>query len=43
MAIPKFEDFLYPFLLQLKNKDVSTKELQETKRLMSKVDNIESQ
>lgn len=27
MAIPKFEDFLYPFLLQLKDKDVSTKEM----------------
>lgn len=27
MAIPKFEEFLYPFLYQLKNKDVSTKEM----------------
>ena len=27
MAIPKFEDFLYPFLFQLKDKDVSTKEM----------------
>ena len=27
MAIPKFERFLYPFLLQLKDKDVSTKEM----------------
>lgn len=27
MAIPKFEKFLYPFLLQLKDKDVSTKEM----------------
>lgn len=27
MAIPKFEDFLYPFLAQLKDKDVSTKEM----------------
>ena len=27
MAIPKFEDFLYPFLYQLKDKDVSTKEM----------------
>ena len=30
MAIPKFEKFLYPFLLQLKNKDVTTKEMRET-------------
>ena len=29
MAIPKFEDFLYPFLLQLKDKDVSSKEMKE--------------
>lgn len=29
MAIPKFEDFLYPFLLQLKDKDVSSKEIKE--------------
>lgn len=29
MAIPKFEDFLYPFLLQLKDKDVSNKEIKE--------------
>ena len=27
MAIPKFEKFLYPFLLQLKDKDVSMKEM----------------
>ena len=27
MAIPKFEEFLYPFLFQLKDKDVSTKEM----------------
>ena len=27
MAIPKFEDFLYPFLVQLKDKDISTKEM----------------
>ena len=27
MAIPKFQDFLYPFLLQLKDKDVSNKEM----------------
>lgn len=27
MAIPKFEKFLYPFLLQLKDKEVSTKEM----------------
>ena len=27
MAIPKFERFLYPFLMQLKDKDVSTKEM----------------
>lgn len=27
MAIPKFEKFLYPFLMQLKDKDVSTKEM----------------
>ncbi len=26
MAIPKFEDFLYPFLEQLKDKDITTKE-----------------
>ncbi len=29
MAIPKFEDFLYPFLAQLKDKDVSTKEMKD--------------
>lgn len=29
MAIPKFQDFLYPFLLQLKDKDVSTKEMKD--------------
>ena len=29
MAIPKFEDFLYPFLQQLKDKDVSSKEIKE--------------
>lgn len=29
MAIPKFEDFLYPFLFQLKNKDVTTKEMKD--------------
>lgn len=29
MAIPKFEDFLYPFLQQLKDKDVSNKEIKE--------------
>ena len=29
MAIPKFEDFLYPFLLQLKDKDISNKEIRE--------------
>ena len=29
MAIPKFEDFLYPFLVQLKDKDVSTKEMKD--------------
>ena len=29
MAIPKFEDFLYPFLFQLKDKDVSTKEMKD--------------
>lgn len=27
MAIPKFEDFLYPFLYQLKDKDVSTNDM----------------
>ena len=27
MPIPKFEDFLYPFLYQLKDKDVSTKDM----------------
>lgn len=30
MAIPKFEDFLFPFLTQLKGKDVSSKEMKET-------------
>ena len=30
MAIPKFEKFLYTFLHQLKNKDVTTKEMRET-------------
>lgn len=29
MAIPKFEDFLYPFLIQLKNKDATTKEMKD--------------
>ena len=29
MAIPKFQDFLYPFLLQLKDKDLSFKEMRE--------------
>jgi restriction system protein len=29
MAIPKFEDFLYPFLIQLKDKDVCTKEMKD--------------
>lgn len=27
MAVPRFDDFLFPFLSQLKDKDVSTKEL----------------
>ena len=30
MAIPKFEDFLYPFLYRLKDKDVSTKEMRDS-------------
>ncbi len=29
MAIPKFQDFLYPFLYQLKDKDMSTREMKE--------------
>ena len=29
MAIPKFEEFLYPFLLLLKDKDISSKEIKE--------------
>ena len=29
MAIPKFEDFLYPFLVQLKDKERSTKEMKD--------------
>lgn len=29
MAIPKFEDFLYPFLVQLKDKDITTKEMKD--------------
>ena len=29
MAIPKFQDFLYPFLLQLKDKDMSNREMKE--------------
>lgn len=29
MAIPKFQDFLYPFLFQLKDKDISYKEIKE--------------
>ena len=29
MAIPKFEDFLYPFLLQTKDKEISNKEIKE--------------
>jgi len=30
MAIPKFQDFLYPFLFQLKDKDLSFREMKET-------------
>ena len=30
MAIPKFEDFLFPFLTQLKDKDVSSKEMKDS-------------
>ena len=29
MAIPKFQDFLYPFLLQLKNTDMSSKDIKD--------------
>lgn len=29
MAIPKFQDFLYPFLLQLKDRDVNSREMKE--------------
>ena len=29
MAIPKFQDFLYPFLFQLRDKDMSTREMKE--------------
>ena len=29
MAIPIFEDFLYPFLLQIKDKVVTAKEMKE--------------
>lgn len=29
MAVPKFEEFLYPFLCQLKDKDVSLKDMKE--------------
>ena len=29
MAIPKFEDFLYPFLTQLNDKDITTKEMKD--------------
>lgn len=29
MAIPKFQDFLYPFLLKLKDKDMTTREMKE--------------
>ena len=29
MAIPKFQDFLYPFLLQLKDADMSNKDIKE--------------
>ena len=29
MAIPKFQDFLYPFLYQLKDKDMTTREMKE--------------
>lgn len=29
MAIPKFQDFLYPFLCQLKEKDLTTKEMKD--------------
>jgi len=29
MAIPKFEDFLFPFLTQLKDKDVSSREMKD--------------
>ena len=36
MAIPKFEDFLYPFLMQLKDKDISSKEIKEKLRFLIK-------
>lgn len=29
MAIPKFQDFLYPFLLQVKDEDVSSREMKD--------------
>lgn len=29
MAIPKFQDFLYPFLIQLKDKEASTQEMKD--------------
>lgn len=29
MAVPIFEDFLYPFLLQIRDKDVNTKEMKQ--------------
>ena len=29
MAVPKFEDFLYPFILQLKEGDITLKEMKK--------------
>ncbi len=29
MAIPKFQDFLYPFLYQLKDRDMTLREMKE--------------
>ena len=29
MAVPKFEEFLYPFLMLIKDRDMSSKEMRE--------------
>ena len=29
MSVPKFEEFLYPFLVQIKDRDLSSKEMRD--------------